>query len=228
MTSSKIEQIKNKKQIEVYKRKSQTPYALILAIIITGISVYFFSANSSKLGVLLILGTAMGFIIQRSRLCFAGSIRNSIMLGNVKLLKSVVIALIVASFGFFILQYIAVGDSINIIVEQVPGQIKPVGIHTVIGAVIFGIGMVMAGACVSGSLIRSGEGFILQLMVILGIVVGTVLSGVVLFEFFDQTLNILSSPTIYLPKLIGFWPTLILQLAVLFLIYFFMNWYEKK
>lgn len=40
--------------------------------------------------------------------------------------------------------------------------------NTVVGGIIFGIGMVIAGGCASGMLMRIGEGFEMHLITLVG------------------------------------------------------------
>ncbi|WP_353892307.1 YeeE/YedE thiosulfate transporter family protein [Proteinivorax hydrogeniformans] len=225
MSSSTIETLKSKKR--VHFKKSQLPYALVFGVFILAVIFYLINQSGIKLGALLAIGVLLGFIIQKARFCFAGSVRNIIVLGNVKLLKAVILSLMISTVGFFVIQYLAVDSTVGIIIEQIPGQIKPVGIHTVVGALIFGIGMVLAGACVSGSLVRIGEGFALQAIVLIGIVIGTVLGGLIHFEFWDNLLSISESQAIYLPKIIGFFPALVIQLLALGGAYYCVYKYGK-
>lgn len=91
---------------------------------------------------------------------------------------------------------------------------------------MFGIGMVIAGGCASGTLIRIGEGHILQIIVLIGFIIGTTL-GINHFEFWDK-LFISSSKSIYIPRYIGFLPAVIVQLAVLGILYLLAGQYDKK
>ena len=51
--------------------------------------------------------------------------------------------------------------------------VVPVSFATVIGAFIFGIGMVIAGGCASGTLMRVGEGFTMQILALFFFIVGS-------------------------------------------------------
>ena len=103
--------------------------------------------------------------MQRSGFCFVASFRDPVMVGSTSLFRAVIIGLMISTVGFGIFQYITISNIPNYLIDDIPGQIFPVGINTMIGAILFGIGMVIAGGCASGTLIRIGEGHVMQIVV---------------------------------------------------------------
>jgi uncharacterized membrane protein YedE/YeeE len=108
----------------------------------------------------LIVGILFGFALQRGRFCMNSAIRDSILLQDMTLAKSVAIAVLVSMFGFAIMDaagWIAVNP-------------KPLfwGANLV-GGIIFGIGMVLAGGCASGITYRVGEGMVGALAALIGL-----------------------------------------------------------
>lgn len=225
MTSSRIEELKRQRQAEIHPKKSQLPYFFFVAFISFTICCYFSNTNTTY-SIVWTIGILIGITMQRSRFCFAASFRDPIMVGTTSLFRAVIIALIISTVGFSIFQYITIGNVQNYSIADVPGQIYPVGFHTILGSILFGIGMVIAGGCASGTLIRIGEGYIMQVVVLIGFVIGATL-GASHFEFWDK-LFISSSKTIYTPKYIGFIPALIIQIGVLTILYWLANWYDKQ
>lgn len=225
MTSAKIEALKRQKQLEARKKSNQTPYAILLTAAVFIIYLAFIKFNPTFSSYWLI-GILIGITMQRSRFCFSASFRDPIMVGSTSLLKAIILALIVSTIGFFIIQWRAIGSAPAYLLSQVPGQLSPVGIHTALGAVLFGTGMVIAGGCASGVLIRIGEGYMMQLVVLVGFIIGTVF-GARHFAFWDK-LIISKAPIIYFPSYIGFFPSLILQLLLLTALYFVADWYDKR
>ncbi|KPU27057.1 transporter [Caloranaerobacter sp. TR13] len=222
-----MEELKKRRQqeIRVNKKKNQKFYAFIMSII--AIIIFIFLLRHNKIySIFWFVGLLIGITLQRSRFCFAASFRDPIMVGSTSILKAIIIAFMVATIGFAIIQYYSIDSSGVIDVYRLPGQISPVGIHTAIGAILFGIGMVIAGGCASGTLMRIGEGFLLQIVVLIGFIIGTVL-GAHDFEFWDK-LIIRKSPTIYIPKYIGLPTAVILQIIFLTVLYFITDWYDKK
>lgn len=225
MSSNKIEELKKRRQKEIKPKKSQLPYFFFVAFISFIIASYFLNTNI-RYSIIWTIGIIMGITMQRSRFCFAASFRDPIMVGTTSLFRAVIIGLIISTIGFSIFQYIQIGNIANYSLADVPGQIHPVGFHTILGAILFGIGMVIAGGCASGTLIRIGEGYAMQVVVLIGFIIGTVLSSNH-FEFWDK-LFISSSKTIYIPKHIGFFPALVIQLTALIALYLLANWYDKQ
>lgn len=99
----------------------------------------------------LFLGIFFGFALQRGRFCMNSAFRDIVVLKEYTLLKTVGLAILVQMIGFAII--IQVG-----IVTLNP---KPLfwGAN-ILGGLIFGIGMVLAGGCASGITYRVGEGMV--------------------------------------------------------------------
>jgi hypothetical protein len=225
MSSSRIEELKKKRKGELKAKKSQIPYGIlfiILAIFIY-IVLLFLDFEKSKFW---IIGLAFGLVLQRSRFCFAAGFRDPVLVGNTSIMRAIIIGMIISTVGFGVIQYMEVGNSQTFNINNIPGQIYPVGFHTAIGALIFGIGMVIAGGCVSGTLMRIGEGFLLQVVVLIGLIIGATL-GAKHYDFWDKIL-ISQSETVYIPKYIGLPKAIILQVFLLVILYIFMGWYDKK
>lgn len=225
MSSSKIQELKKRRQLNYKSKKNQIIYGLIFIIIVSLIYLFLFK-NSFMYSVIWLLGLLIGFTLQKSRFCFAASFRDPIMVGSTSIFKAVIIAFIISTIGFAVIQFRFLGGDINAASIKIPGEIAPVGIHTALGAILFGIGMVIAGGCASGTLMRIGEGFTLQLIVLIGFIIGTLL-GARNFEFWDK-LFICDSPTIYIPQYLGFPLSLATQVVVLIILYYIADWYDKK
>lgn len=220
MSSKKIEELKRRRQREIRKKKDQKKYALLILALWIVILLSFIYTNYMNISVW-IIGFLIGITLQRSRFCFAAGFRDPVLVGSTSILRAMILGLIIATVGFSLIQYFALGGE-NIVIESV----FPVGGHTAIGATLFGIGMVIAGGCVSGTAMRIGEGFTLQLVVMIGIIIGTLL-GAGSFKFWD--LNIIqNSPEVYLPDIIGLPLATLLQVLVLGALYVLANWYHKK
>ena len=104
------------------------------------------------------------------RFCFTASMRDPMLTGSTTVTRSVLIAFALTSLGFWAIKYGAAQQGLPI-----PGQsfVVPVSFATVIGAFMFGIGMVIAGGCASGTLMRVGEGFTMQIIALLFFIVGS-------------------------------------------------------
>lgn len=227
MSSERIEELKMRRQKKNVKKKNQLPLGIILAIVAVIIYVIILRHNL-KYSIFWAVGVLIGFVLQRSRFCFTAGFRDPIVVGSTSVLRGIIIGLIVCTIGFVFIQWHFLQINPNANLSDIPGSIYPVGMHTVIGAFIFGIGMVIAGGCASGTLMRIGEGFLLQLVVLVGFIIGILLSAGG-FRFWHNKL-IANSPIIYFPKFFNLDIRIValLQIIVLVIIYIIAYFYDKK
>ncbi|MGE5630532.1 MAG: YeeE/YedE thiosulfate transporter family protein [Caulobacteraceae bacterium] len=201
------------------KKVNQIPFGVVLLIAIIGIG-YFIGNQQPKSALLWGLGVSGGFILQRSRFCFAASLRDPVLTGCTSLTKAVVIAIAVATIGFAALQFAAVAKG-----AAVPGNISPVGVHTAVGAVMFGTGMVIAGGCASGTLMRVGEGFLMQMLSLVFFIIGSLWGAK---DFGWWSINFMPEKGIFLPGVLG-WPlAIVLQFALLLAIFILADWFGNR
>ena len=122
----------------------------------------------------LIIGIIFGFVLQRGRFCMNSAFRDIIVLKEYTLIKAVALAILVMLIGFHLL---ATAGSI---------QLNPKPLYwgaMIFGGFIFGIGMVLAAGCASGTTYRVGEGMMGSLIALIGLMIGgLVTSGGVLSE----------------------------------------------
>lgn len=108
----------------------------------------------------LITGLVLGFLLKRSDICFTGLIRD-IYLQRQK--HNIILFLAIVSTEGFI--YHALG---HIGAIRIPAYLPPFSLLAVaIGSFIFGMGAVLASGCLSGSLVKCGDGKVSGLIAIL-------------------------------------------------------------
>ncbi|MBE6044271.1 YeeE/YedE thiosulfate transporter family protein [Clostridium thermopalmarium] len=201
------------------KRINQIPFGIAFFIAIIGVG-FFMANNSPKTALMWVFGVALGFTLQRSRFCFTASLRDPVLTGSTSLTKAVITAIAVATVGFAALQFAAASRG-----EAIPGNVSPVGVHTAIGAVMFGIGMVIAGGCASGTLMRVGEGFLMQILSLVFFIIGS-LWGANNFGWWSK--NFMPKKGIFLPDVIGWMPAIILQFGLLLGLYILADWFGNR
>lgn len=222
MTSDKIEQLKRERQRDIKKKKSQKRYFYLVLCLSILFLIFLYFNNKTNM-IFWVIGILLGLVMQRSRFCFAASFRDPIMVGSTSLFRAVLLGLIVSTVFFGMIQY---NHIVQFSFENVPGQIRILGLNTVIGAIIFGIGMVIAGGCVSGAMVRVGEGSLMQVVSLVGIMLGAVL-GSYQFKFWDDNF-ISKGKEIYLPEYFGFFPAIIGQIVFLIILYYLAKKYDDK
>jgi hypothetical protein len=108
----------------------------------------------------LLVGILFGFAMQRGRFCMNSAIRDTVLLKDTTLLKSVGAAILVSMVGF------AIMAMANLV------KISPTPFFwgaNLVGSFIFGIGMVLAGGCASGVTYRVGEGMVGSFSALIGL-----------------------------------------------------------
>ncbi len=161
----------------------------------------------------LLFGAATGYILQRSRFCFAGSFRDVFLIGNTTLARAVLLVLALTTVGFSLVSFLSGGISYL----MATGLIHSAGWHVPIGGVLFGFGMVIAGSCVSGCLVRLGEGYIMQYYTFAGLLAGSAL-GAWHWGWWKQV-SIDISPPVFLPHVVSWGGAVLLQLIFIALLY---------
>jgi len=116
----------------------------------------------------LIVGVLFGFVLQRGRFCMNSAFRDIILLKEFKLAKAVVIALITLMIGFAIFALAGV-------ITLAPKPLKIWG--AIVGGLVFGIGMVLAAGCASGTTYRVGEGMMGSLVAGFGLTLGALMTA---------------------------------------------------
>ena len=208
------------KQATQKKGINQIPFgiALIIILIIIGYSI---SGNGPKHSMSWLIGILLGFTLQKTRFCFTASLRDPVLTGGTSLSKAVIITIAIATVGFSAIQY-----STSLAGKPVPGNISPAGIHVAIGAFMFGIGMVIAGGCASGTLMRVGEGFFMQMLSLVFFIIGSIW-GAKDYGFWER--NFMErGKTLFFPDAIGWLPSLVLQFGLLLGLYILADWYGDK
>lgn len=204
------------------KKKNQLPigFGVLLAVVVIGVLLGF---KDSTLALYWAFGCCFGFILQKSRFCFTASLRDPCITGSTSITRAVLIAFAITTIGFAAIKY---GAYVN--GQEIPGQsyIMPISLATAVGGIMFGIGMVIAGGCASGTLMRVGEGFAMQMLSLLFFVIGSLI-GAAHMGWWTENF-IVTAPRVFLPDLFGWGGAVILQLLTIGLLYIAADLYEKK
>ena len=152
--------------------------------------------------------------------CYAGrqcsGFRDLFLMKQGATMKGIILGLVVAIIGFSMIMS-TIYPSPNGLSIPTDANILPVGIATLIGGILFGIGMVVAGGCVSGSLYRMGEGYLTSWVAMIGIIIGTMLLNHSWNWWWD--LSIKNDPLSWLPNEIGYTFAILLSLVMLAICY---------
>ncbi|WP_165859342.1 YeeE/YedE thiosulfate transporter family protein [Desulfofundulus salinus] len=199
--------------------RKQWPWAISVfaGVIVFGLAL---KSQSSLLAVSWLVGLILGFVLQRSRLCLASAFRDLWLLRDAAQFRGLWYILLVASIGFFALQY-----SAFLAGKEVPLKVSPAGGYVAIGAFLFGVGMVLASGCASGMLVRLGEGSLSHLVVFICFIIGA-LGGARTIDWWEAAFP--GAVKVFFPKALGWGLALLLQLGLLVFIYLLVHWRKVR
>ena len=193
----------------------------------------WFASGDSQLAtraVIILAGFAIGFIMHRSRLCFARAFREPFVTAEGDMTKAVILAM---AIGIPIAALLFEKKVIDPYVAIPP----TFWIGSLAGGFIFGIGMIFAGGCASGSLWRMGEGHLkLWVAMFFFAWIGSIASA--LFKKFDLTaIDETNVETFemtrvgfqaYLPEMLGGWVGALLIGGGLLLLWYVLVRYNES
>lgn len=205
-------------------------YAINLALGIAAAAAAFvllvgIASSDRLLAVFWLFGLAFGFVLQRSRFCFASAFRDLFLLGDARVMKGILAGLAVATAGFAVLMARLVPE---VGFGSLPpgATILPLGLHTLLGGLLFGIGMVLAGGCTSGSLYRAGEGYVGSMVALLGIMLGLEISSHTWNWWWES--HISRAPLVWLPDQLGYLGGILLTFIALLVAFVGLSWWEFR
>ena len=120
--------------------------------------------NQPKLGLAMLFGVGFGLLIERAQICFTSAFRDMWITGRTMMAKAIIAGMAVSAIGIF--SYVQLG---------VEPKIMWAGPNAVIGGLLFGFGIVLAGGCETGWMYRAVEGQVHYWWVGLGNVIGSTL-----------------------------------------------------
>jgi len=109
------------------------------------------------------IGFLLGFLLQKGELCSASAFSEVLLMRDGRKLFGFWVAVVVSMVGFAVLNLLGL----------VPLEAKPIPwLDALVGGLIFGVGMVLAGGCVSGCLFKAGTGNINSMAALIGVTIG--------------------------------------------------------
>jgi hypothetical protein len=169
----------------------------------------------------LILGLGAGFVMHRSNYCIAGAFRDMFMFKQTFMIKTFVL-LVIATMVLFELAR----QAGMLTLYPFPLLYSPTPAN-VIGGFLFGIGMVLAGGCVVGTLYKMGAGSILSAISFLGLIAGSALYAEIhpLWASFIRQTTFFPG-RITLPQILGINPAIAVTLISALGIMTIAKWYR--
>jgi len=151
-----------------------------------------------------LVGLGLGFVLQRSRFCFAAAFRDPLLTGDTRMLRALLLLLFVAAAGSSL--FFLAGTDLQLRAWPSPWA-------SLAGGTLFGIGMVLAGACAAMTLVRLGEGLGVYLLVLAAALATSLLGA---YQLGRWPAYLAQLRPLFLPQFLG-WPLTALTLFGLFL-----------
>jgi len=132
------------------EEKRNTIWAFVITGILILVSMLYYNVNVYYMYIVVYMwfGFAYGMMLQYGRFCFASASRDIFAAGVPRMAVGIMVALVF----FSLIQAVLSATNMSTF------HPAPFGIHNLISGIVFGIGMVIAGGCASGSLYKIGEG----------------------------------------------------------------------
>ncbi|HEX8968035.1 MAG TPA: YeeE/YedE family protein [Chloroflexota bacterium] len=179
----------------------------------------------ARLALYWVLGLGVGVVLQRGRLCFAGAFRDLFLMRNGTMMRAIIVGLALMAPVFALIEARAVPEpSFGAVAGG--AHVVPLGLNLAAGGLLFGIGMVMAGGCVSGTLYRIGEGYLASWASLLGILLGLSLAAHTWNAWYTWTIQ--SAPMAWLPTALGYAGALVLTWLALGAAFVGSLWWETR
>ena len=205
------------KTSETWKNRQPIIGVLVLA---SGLALAFIydGFDYAERGGILLFGLFIGTVMQRTRFCFVRAFREPFMTGNGDATKAVALAIIISVTGFSILKWTDLREWETMVSSGF-------WVGSLIGGIIFGIGMSFTGGCATGSMWRAAEGQVKLWIALVGFTFG----GSYFRAWMDETgwTSKLGQP-VFIPDIVG-WKLGIIGIIVLMLLWYMAaSWNEVK
>jgi len=189
-----------------------------LMLIVVAVFYLYAALEATVNGGLLFFGFLIGFVMHRARFCFVRAFRCPLMTGEAETVKAVALSLMVYGLGAAVIKW-------SFIQDPMTGVYHNFWVGSLLGGMIFGIGMLLAGGCASSTLWRVGEGHT-KLLVTLVTFALTNSIAATLFKkigIFDKLGN-----GVFIPDLISWYVTIPVFLIFLLFWVFVALWNESS
>jgi len=200
------------------KGTSLQPLAGLIIVIIGLALAYTF--NDPVLFGFALIGLFIGIVLQRSRWCIVRALREPFMTGDAEPAVAIIAGLLIGLLGFTVIKIMGIGDELTMVAANF-------WMPAIIGGIIFGFGMTIAGGCTIGSSWRAGEGHVKLWLALIGIILAAPLTLEYIRPAFLNMLPVWMKQQIFLPNYFTYLGSIIIMLLILLIWYIFVKWNER-
>lgn len=203
------------------KKSSKSSLQPILGMVVVVFSLaliaWQIATGHAKLALAGLFGIAFGLLIERGQICFTSAFRDLWITGRATMAKALALGIITATICTAVI--ISLG---------VPQKITWAGPGALIGGILFGIGIVIAGGCETGWMYRAMEGQIQFVIVGIGNIVGAGLLAWGWDHWGLFNLMVKEWPKVNLVESWGWSGALLGTTGFMLLWYIFSDYWEKR
>jgi hypothetical protein len=156
-------------------------------------------------GIFLLFGVAFGFVFQRSRFCLVRAFREPFLSGDGAHTRAAALAVVISMLGFTVLKFTDLKDRGEWVFASA-------GAGALLGGILFGVGMTLAGGCGAGAIWRAGEGQVKLWMAVAGFGLSASLARLLLQQTGAQSKL---GWAVFLPSALGWGVAIILVVLVM-------------
>jgi len=178
-----------------------------------------------------VIGTVLGFVFQRSQFCMTLILTESFLFRNHRRLMGLITAILFSTILFNIVVSSGLIENFNLLqsvgVNPAFFKVPLILERHVIGGLIFGFGMILAGGCVAGILFRIGEGQLSSIIGFIGLMSG--FAGAFLFEklYLFGNSTVIYPSGLLLPMILSVEPIFFTIIIALFFLLIVLALYYK-
>ena len=206
-------------------RLNLQPGVGLLVIAAAGLVSLWAARADSQFAVFWLMGMAFGFVLQRSRFCFTSAFRDLFLLRDGRVMKGVIAGMAVATVGFTLIMSDRLPNSrLDVVAPE--AHVSPLALALIVGGLAFGLGMVLAGGCISGSMYRMAEGYLGSWVAFAGIMTGLLVAAHTWNWWWR--LDIGRAPRLWLPNIAGYGGGVAITLLALAGAYVLILWWESR
>jgi uncharacterized membrane protein YedE/YeeE len=158
----------------------------------------------------LFCGIALGFVLQRGRYCMVSAYRDIYLSKDNRMFIATLIAIAVQSVGIYALAEAGVIEL---------AQVSFTWVTAIVGGLIFGIGMVLAGGCATGTWYRAGEGLIGSWIALFAYMLGSAATKSGVLKPLNDRLSEPIARDVYIYETVGVSPWVVVAVFALLVAY---------
>lgn len=191
------------------KKVTQKHLAIILLVLAILIGCVLYATHFNFIWYW-IFGLVIGFILQHFQICFLSSISEPMITKSTERFRSILLGLLVSSLGITLVKYLSNG---SLDMQGVSAITFPL----ILGAFLFGMGMIIAGCCSIGVFVRIAEGYEIHIITFLCIALGYLVGN----QDYSKTWTSLTTPAavVFLPEKFGWFQGVSIHLAIILGLY---------